>query len=193
MGKNVCYLLKENYEKIKHCSILLLQTLVSHHIKSVSQQALLLDMPSMQAFMPLYLLMLNASFILQFRKWSLVMFYIWGLSSDRLLSNDSVATQSMILEMSSWISKGSAQNKPIVITANQTLKRNWSITGNIKSDFFPKMIWVDSAYVSILFSLHSCWQEYKYSVCISKKPNIQSPVKIELNNHIIVWAWQHHY
>lgn len=84
------------------------------------------------------------------------MFYVQGLSSDRLLSNNSVAIQSMILEMSSYISKGSAQNKAIVITANQTQRWNWSNTENIKSDFFHKMICFDSAYVPIIFSLHSC-------------------------------------
>lgn len=78
------------------------------------------------------------------------MLYVWELNSDRLLSNTSVATQSMILEMSSYISNESTQNKIIVITANQTQKQNWSNIKNIKSDFFHKMICFDSAYVPIL-------------------------------------------
>lgn len=46
--------------------------------------------------------------------------------------------------MSSYISKGSAQNKAIVITANQTQKWNWSNIENTKSDFFHKLICFDS-------------------------------------------------
>lgn len=80
------------------------------------------------------------------------MFYIWGLGSGRLLSNNSVATQSMVLEVSSYISKGSAQNKAIVITANQTQKWKWNNIENIKSDFFHKLIHFDSAYVSYIIS-----------------------------------------
>lgn len=57
--------------------------------------------------------------------------------------------------MSSYISKGSAQNKAIVITANQTQKWNWSNTENTKSDFLHKMICFDCAYVPIILSLHS--------------------------------------
>lgn len=61
----------------------------------------------------------------------------------------------MILEMSSYISKGSAQNKAIVIIANQTQKWNQSNTKNIVR-FSHEMICFDSAYVPIIFSLHCC-------------------------------------
>ena len=58
--------------------------------------------------------------------------------------------------MSSYISKGSAQNKAVVITANQTQKWDWRDTENIESDFFHKMICFNSAYVPSILSLHSC-------------------------------------
>lgn len=85
--------------------------------------------------------------------------------------------------MSSYISKGSAQNKTIVITANQTQKWNWSNTENINSDFTHKMICFDFAYLTVIFSLSD---KNTNILCVSQDKNLDSSVKIELSKHTTI-------
>lgn len=91
--------------------------------------------------------------------------------------------------MSSYISKGSAQNKAIVIIANQTQKWNQSNIENIVRLF---MKWFAlTLLISLLYSLSTAADKNTNTDCASQEKNLETPTKRELSKHILIWAWQH--